>query len=1057
MESESFRGLRSGSISRLPSSLSPEDIADVTLRVHSNKKSSLLGFEPATIATPAVLSELVSKLSPEVVGASGVEILEFIGGIMSQTGTNGDMASVSGSVKSEISGQIRKLSPTSVQESEGLKTFISTSKTWLPRMTGHIILESYIRSGARLDDPNLAIMSKEANKGQSRGLPKMDDYIRFGALILAESLQLPKLAASVDYRLKDKKTSQSSSSDLSLSLFKLLPKAVMSLLGIAVLLADGIESIAKNPDLSALLFPSASSSSSSSSQHHRGSHFRTASTTPSELGSSLVDGLTPLPSPIVYHTPSILGRKDPSPKNESALSSAARLMVRIIDQVSFSLDHELSLGISHVLVLSGAKLLLKIVSDPRTRHYEWPMDLVSRLVTIGSQVSPSTSQSSITSSTTAMSRSASSYHSGGGGLGGSGVGDSGALHLRGSSSSGSSLPGYLRTSPHAHSQELPLLPGMKTPLGRIKDALSVMSWGVFFPNSDPDILTCDVVQQLLDFVSKTDNYYRSRKIDTYNVWTTSACLSLASSLLPNIAIGSFSDSRMPSLHILSAFLIDRLQTNDRLRAAALLTENPSRFGEIEQEMEVTVLSALRALYNELCISRCRNLEEQFSTEWTKSPKSPAELAVFDSILESFPFLFKLSIRANRLRTKLKSRSKKTADSHTLKMDRKNILQSIKSSIMKTSAAHLRKPLRVEFTGEAGLDMRGLRREFARLASETLLGRPDAFILPRDKSSSGWNCVRQGGSSSDSVWLHLALGRLSGICIREGLLLDAEPSLGTCVRLVNTAINGATRPVHCGHAFLESPAIYRQLEWLQREGLGQYLDIMGESLRFVIDDPLTPGLEIELIPRGAQLQVTEDTLPRYLSLVVNHLASSSCIGDFAKGFFDLVSHREVALFSPHELRLLLAGKSQLSSAEFLKSITWKGFDDVDDDRALLKGKGSSSISSLSSDVRKCFESVVRRFDSDSSLDMLLCFITGSKRAPYGGLGLLQPPLTVQRVRSKAELVSSFSYDSVDYKQPQRLPSSSTCFNLFKLPSYTDSDALHRVMSKAVTEGQTFEFN
>ena len=54
---------------------------------------------------------------------------------------------------------------------------------------------------------------------------------------------------------------------------------------------------------------------------------------------------------------------------------------------------------------------------------------------------------------------------------------------------------------------------------------------------------------------------------------------------------------------------------------------------------------------------------------------------------------------------------------------------------------------------------------------------------------------------------------------------------------------------------------------------------------------------------------------------------------------------------------------------------------------------------------------------------LMFVTSCSRAPLRGFGSLSPPFTIHRVPDAA-----------------RLPTSSTCINLFKLPAYSSRQEL-----------------
>ena len=85
----------------------------------------------------------------------------------------------------------------------------------------------------------------------------------------------------------------------------------------------------------------------------------------------------------------------------------------------------------------------------------------------------------------------------------------------------------------------------------------------------------------------------------------------------------------------------------------------------------------------------------------------------------------------------------------------------------------------------------------------------------------------------------------------------------------------------------------------------------------------------------------------------------------------------------------------------------------------------------------FWAVVKEFDAKQRRD-LLRFITSTSRAPLLGFKDLNPPLAIKKT----------GQDTIE-----RLPTTSTCINLLKLPPYTSKQVLKEKLLMAIEQGIT----
>ena len=144
--------------------------------------------------------------------------------------------------------------------------------------------------------------------------------------------------------------------------------------------------------------------------------------------------------------------------------------------------------------------------------------------------------------------------------------------------------------------------------------------------------------------------------------------------------------------------------------------------------------------------------------------------------------------------------------------------------------------------------------------------------------------------------------------------------------------------------------------------------------------------------------------------------------FLQGFRELIDMKWLSMFSEPELQLLISGEDKpLDVNELRKHSQLKGF------------------YSTSSTVRR-FWRVLKSLDV-SHQKQLLRFVTSCERAPRLGFASLNPPFCLQCV--------SISKDD------ERLPTSATCFNTLKLPTYSSDKVMREKLIRAITSGTGFE--
>ncbi|CDJ67664.1 ubiquitin-transferase domain-containing protein, putative [Eimeria necatrix] len=297
----------------------------------------------------------------------------------------------------------------------------------------------------------------------------------------------------------------------------------------------------------------------------------------------------------------------------------------------------------------------------------------------------------------------------------------------------------------------------------------------------------------------------------------------------------------------------------------------------------------------------------------------------------------------------------------------------------------------EGTPEAGIDGGGLLKELivelSRRAFDPAYGLfhgcPDNSLFPNPSVEL---------LHPNFANLFLAIGRLVGKAVFEGVLI--EPQLNRVfLKLL------LRRPCRLDDIKSLDPSVHRSLMLLKKYP-GDAAEL---SLTFsVMRSEFGSQEEVDLIPNGCNIPVTNASKLRYVQLMSDY----KCVKQiqqqtqaFLRGLSDVVPLQWLQMFSAEELQHLVSGTSE-------------GFD-VEDLRSHASYSGG--FSETSPQVLWLWELLSGMADSERS--SFLMFVTSCSRAPLRGFGSLSPPFTIHRVPDTS-----------------RLPTSSTCVNLFKLPAY-----------------------
>lgn len=336
--------------------------------------------------------------------------------------------------------------------------------------------------------------------------------------------------------------------------------------------------------------------------------------------------------------------------------------------------------------------------------------------------------------------------------------------------------------------------------------------------------------------------------------------------------------------------------------------------------------------------------------------------------------------------------------------------------------------------EAGVDGGGLFKEFlddlikhAFDPTNTLDRFRDPLFLESPLQTLAVNTSL--AVSSHMLTHYQFLGRVLGKAVYESILVEPQ----FCLPLLNQLLGQ--------HNTIDDlknldPVYYKHLNSLRQMTSDQ---INSLDLTFEMTAPSDEGSSrtVELIPGGSSIRVTKENAVRYVHLVAHrrlNIETVAQINAMRDGFRDLIPASWVRLFSPYELQKVISGDD-----------TIKGFDVKGLKNAMEYGGGYHP----SQPIMVWFWEVIEEM-TPTQKNQFLKFVTSCSRQPLLGFRALSPLPCVHQVRLQE------GEENRDVKD-LRLPTSSTCMNLLKLPNYKSKEILRSKLLYAIESGAGFELS
>jgi ubiquitin-protein ligase E3 C len=375
---------------------------------------------------------------------------------------------------------------------------------------------------------------------------------------------------------------------------------------------------------------------------------------------------------------------------------------------------------------------------------------------------------------------------------------------------------------------------------------------------------------------------------------------------------------------------------------------------------------------------------------------------------------------------------------------------------------LKDPIQITFvdqfdTPEAGIDGGGVTKEFLTSITSEAFGQDDenqavmftasqnGLLYPNPMAIDIMReSLRERGVSDSSEGGNMAvvdlckryefLGRIVGKCMYEGILVDLTFA-GFFLLKWSIAGTGDENTYKGSVNDLKDmdEDLYKGMLRLKNYD-GNVSDL---GIDFTIADEISaPGMPIKtktckLIENGDRTYVTNDNRLLYISYVARHrlvVQPATQTKYFLDGLQSIIRPHWLSMFSQSELQRLVGGDSREIDLEDLRRNTiYSGLYEIGDD-----GEEHPTI--------KMFWRVLAGFTEAEKRNMLR-YVSSTPRAPLLGFSQLRPKFSIRDGGTDEE----------------RLPSTSTCVNLLKLPRYTNESTLREKLLYAITSGAGFDLS
>ncbi|EOA91816.1 ubiquitin-protein ligase (E3) [Exserohilum turcicum] len=381
---------------------------------------------------------------------------------------------------------------------------------------------------------------------------------------------------------------------------------------------------------------------------------------------------------------------------------------------------------------------------------------------------------------------------------------------------------------------------------------------------------------------------------------------------------------------------------------------------------------------------------------------------------------------------------------------------------------LKEPIQITFLDqfgaqEAGIDGGGVTKEFLTsvtnrafmptdyidmfVENDQHLLYPNPAALEEHKEALRQAGIREGSQEyraqiTELLQRYEFLGRIIGKCLYEGILVDVNfaPFF-----LRKWALTGGAGSAPNESGYRPTLNDLRDLDEELYQGLHKLKTYPGDvedfSLNFTVTDTIivdhtttpkkTKAITKELKPDGSNTPVTNQNRLVYISYMARHRLQNQPYAQtaaFLRGLSTMIQPSWLSMFNQSELQTLISGtRTSIDVEDLRRNTIYGGTYVIGDD-----GLEHPTIQLLWKVMKEM---------SDDERRAVLKFVTSTPRAPLLGFGTLNPRFSIRDAGSDQD----------------RLPSTSTCVNLLKLPMYRDEATLKEKLLYSIFSGAGFDLS
>ncbi|RAR16485.1 E3 ubiquitin-protein ligase NEDD4 [Stemphylium lycopersici] len=381
---------------------------------------------------------------------------------------------------------------------------------------------------------------------------------------------------------------------------------------------------------------------------------------------------------------------------------------------------------------------------------------------------------------------------------------------------------------------------------------------------------------------------------------------------------------------------------------------------------------------------------------------------------------------------------------------------------------LKEPIQITFMDqfgaqEAGIDGGGVTKEFLTsvtnrafmptdyidmfVENDQHLLYPNPAALEEHKEALRQAGLREGSQEyraqvTELLQRYEFLGRIIGKCLYEGILVDVNfaPFF-----LRKWALTGGTGSAPNESGYRPTLNDLRDLDEELYQGLHKLKTYPGDvedfSLNFTVTDTVvvdyttvpkkTKAITKDLKPDGSNTPVTNQNRLVYISYMARHRLQNQPYAQttaFLRGLSTMVQPSWLSMFNQAELQTLISGtRTSIDVEDLRRNTLYGGTYVIGDD-----GLEHPTIQLLWKVMKEM---------TDDERRAVLKFVTSTPRAPLLGFGTLKPRFSIRDAGADQD----------------RLPSTSTCVNLLKLPMYRDEATLKEKLLYSVFSGAGFDLS